>query len=56
LNFDLAKASDLRKLQISELEELSNEAYENEKITKSQVDVFEDKFIMRKTLSLNNKS
>ena len=28
LNFDLNKASDLQKLQISEIEELRNEAYE----------------------------
>ena len=37
LNFDLTKAGDLRKLQISELEELRNEAYENVKITKDRV-------------------
>ena len=29
LNFDLKKANDLRKLQISELEEIRNEAYDN---------------------------
>ena len=29
LNFDLTKASELRRLQISELEEIWNEAYEN---------------------------
>jgi len=48
-NFDLDKAGDFRKLQIFELEELRNEAYENVKITKSRVKVFHDKFIMRKT-------
>ena len=32
LNFNLTKAGDLRKLQISELEELRNEAYENARI------------------------
>ena len=29
LNFDLKKAGDLRKLQIFELEELRNDAYDN---------------------------
>ena len=49
LNFDLTKAGDLRKLQISELEELRNEAYENAKITKYRVNIFHDKHIIRKT-------
>ena len=49
LNFDLDKASALRKLQISELEELRNEAYKNAKIMKDRTKVFHDKFIMRKT-------
>ena len=44
LNFDLVKAGALRKLQISELEELGNEAYENAKIMKDTVKVFHDKF------------
>ena len=34
LNFDLNKAGELRKLQISGLEEIRNEAYENAKIKK----------------------
>jgi len=36
-------------LQIFELEELKNEAYENTRTTKSWVKLFLDKFIMRKT-------
>ena len=44
----MTKAGDLRKLQISELEELRNEAYENAKITKDKVKNFHDKHIMRK--------
>ena len=36
LNFDLDKAGELQKLQISELEELRNEAYENAKIMKDK--------------------
>ena len=55
LNFDLDKAGALRKLQISELEEIRNEAYENAKITKNRVKVFHDKFIMRKTFVLRQK-
>ena len=49
LNIDLDKASELQKLQISKLDELRNEAYENAKITKHRVKVFHDKFIIRKT-------
>ena len=56
LNFDLTKASDLRKLQISKLEKLRNEAYENARITKDRVKIFHDKHIIRKTLSLDKKS
>ena len=36
LNFDQDKAGELRKLQISELEELRNKAYENAKIMKKK--------------------
>ena len=36
-------------MQIFELEELRNEAYENAKIMKDRVKIFHDKFIMRKT-------
>ena len=45
----MIKAGDLRKLQISELEELRNEAYENARITKDKVKIFHDKHIIRKT-------
>ena len=55
LNFDLDKASELRKLQISELEELRNEAYKNVKIMKDRVEVFHDKFITRKTFVQGQK-
>ena len=36
-------------MQSSELKELRNETYEQEKIIKDRVKVFHDKFIMRKT-------
>ena len=55
LNFDLDKAGELRKLQISELEELRNEAYDNAKIAKDRVKVFHDKFITRKTFVQGQK-
>ena len=42
LNFDLTKAGELRRLQISELEEIQNEAYENARITKSKTKIFHD--------------
>jgi len=49
LNFDLDKAGGLRKLQISKLEKFINLAYENAKITKNRINIFHDKFTMRKT-------
>ena len=39
-NFDLTKIDELRRLQISELEEILNEAYENARITKSRTKLF----------------
>ena len=48
LNFDLKKAGDLRKLQIFELEELRNDAYDNAQISKHRTKLFHDKSIHRK--------
>ena len=48
LNFDLKKAGDLRKLQISELKELRNDAYDNARISKHKTKLFHDKSIHRK--------
>ena len=42
-------------MQISKLEELRNEAYENAKIMKDRVKVFHDKFIIRKTFVQGQK-
>ena len=56
LNFDLTKAGDLRKLQIFELEELRNKAYENFRITKDRVKIFHDKHIIRKTFVPGQRS
>ena len=51
LNFDLTKAGELRRLQISELEEIQNEAYENARITKSRTKLFHDQIINRKNFA-----
>ena len=48
LNFDSNKADELMKLQISELEEIRNEVYENTKITKSRTKFFHDQCIHKK--------
>ena len=48
LNLDLDKAGVLRKLQISELEELRNDAYDNARIAKHRTKIFHDKSIHRK--------
>ena len=42
-------------MQISELEELRNEAYDNAKFAKDRVKVFHDKFITRKTFVQGQK-
>ena len=48
LNFNLKKANDLRKLQISELEEIRNEAYDTAQISKYRTKLFHDQSINRK--------
>ncbi|KAI5323449.1 hypothetical protein L3X38_032521 [Prunus dulcis] len=40
--------STLRKLQLNELEEVKNDAYENSQIYKERIKVFHDKNILRK--------
>ena len=51
LNFDLSKAGELRRLQISKLEEIRNEAYENARITNSRTKLFHDQIITRKNFA-----
>ncbi|XP_048428425.1 uncharacterized protein LOC125471755 [Pyrus x bretschneideri] len=48
LNFDYQAAGEKRKLQLNELEEWRNEAYENAKIYKESTKKFHDKAIIRK--------
>ena len=55
LNSDLSQAGIHRKLQITELEEIRNEAYENAKIQKQRMKIFHDKHILRKSFSPGQK-
>jgi hypothetical protein len=52
-NFDLKEASELRKFQMSELEELRNEAYISTRHYKERMKLFHDKKIVRKTFEPN---
>ncbi|KAH9801443.1 hypothetical protein KPL71_001038 [Citrus sinensis] len=54
-NFDMQQASLERRLQLAELEEIRNDAYENAKIYKQRMKVFHDKKIMRKSFTLGQK-
>ena len=45
----------MRKLQINELEELKNDAYENSRIIKARTKFFHDKRIFRKTFEIGQK-
>ncbi|KAM1181617.1 hypothetical protein ACFXTH_000199 [Malus domestica] len=54
-NLDLDAAGMNRKLQLNELEEIWNEAYENAQIYKEQTKAFHDKMIRGKTFSIGQK-
>ena len=54
-NFNLDKASSLRKLQLNELEEIWRDAYENSRISKERMKVFHDKQILRKYFEPSQK-
>ncbi|CAL8135446.1 unnamed protein product [Prunus armeniaca] len=54
-NFNVDDASSLRKLQLNELAEIRNDAYENSKIYKDRMKVFHDKHILRKTFEPSQK-
>ena len=54
-NFNLDKASSLRKLQLNELEEIWRDAYENSRISKELIKVFHDKKILRKSFEPSQK-
>ena len=55
LNFNLNQAGSNRMLQLSELEELRQEAYENTKIYKEKMKAFHDKHISWKTFQPNQQ-
>ncbi|XP_073018529.1 uncharacterized protein [Primulina eburnea] len=50
LNFDLKASGEVRKLQLSEMDEFRNDAYENAKIYKEQTKKWHDKLIIRREL------
>jgi hypothetical protein len=49
LNFNVDNAGSLRKLQLHELEEIQNHAYENSRIYKDRMKVFHNQYILRKS-------
>lgn len=54
-NMDIDAAGLHRKLQLNELEEIRNEAYENAHIYKEKTKAFHDKMIRSKTFSIGQK-
>ncbi|XP_043693097.1 uncharacterized protein LOC122643548 [Telopea speciosissima] len=54
-NFDLVEVSANHRLQILELDELCNEAYESTQIYKVRTKAFHDKHIVRKSFAPNQK-
>jgi hypothetical protein len=55
VNASLERAGEQRKLELCELEELRNEAYENSVIYKSKVKAYHDRNIQRKTFTVGQK-
>ncbi|CAN6459282.1 unnamed protein product [Victoria cruziana] len=54
-NFDMAKAGEHKKLELSELEEIRNDAYESSRIAKERMKAFHDKYIGKKTFEPGQK-
>jgi len=54
-NSKLDDVSQLRKLQINELKEIRNDAYENSKFHKARIKEFHDKRILRKTFDVGQE-
>ena len=54
-NLDIDAAGMHRKLQLNEVEEIRNEAYENARIYKEKTKAFHDKMIWGKTFSIGQK-
>ena len=55
LNFDLDKAGEKRKLQLTEMEEMRLDSYENAKLYKERTKLFHDKRIFRKSFTVGQK-
>ncbi|XP_026399442.1 uncharacterized protein K02A2.6-like [Papaver somniferum] len=55
LNFSLDEAGIQRKLQLNELEELRNEAYDSARLYKQKMKLFHDKRILRKSFTPGQK-
>ena len=55
-NMKMDASVEHRKLQLQELEEICNDAYESARIYKEKVKVFHDKMISRRSLKLVKKS
>ena len=55
LNISLNEAGMYRKLQLNELEEIRNDAYESAKVYKDRMKVFHDKNILRKSFAVGQK-
>lgn len=55
LNFDMKAAGEHRKLQLNELDEMRNEAYESSRIYKDKTKIFHDKMVLRKTFEVGQK-
>ncbi|CAL2259848.1 unnamed protein product [Prunus armeniaca] len=51
-NFDMKEARDARRLQLNELDERRNDAYESARIYKERTKAFHDKAIQRKTFKI----
>jgi hypothetical protein len=55
LNFDLTKAGSQRKLQLNELEELQNDAYNSAKLYETQIKKAHDQNILRRSFEVGQK-
>ena len=54
-NFDMKQAGSNCRLQLNELDELGDEAYENARIYKAKIKAFHDKIIYHKSFEPNRK-
>ncbi|CAN6462293.1 unnamed protein product [Victoria cruziana] len=54
-NFDMTKAGENRMLELSEFEEIRNDAYESSRIAKERMKAFHDKHIGKKTFEPGQK-